>query len=439
MTANRFYAYSVIIAVWCTLLTFFLSYSLEKRKHYWIRTGILIVAVYFATVFLNLIPFGMGPFFNSALRFVFVIVFCSLACFACYKVRYTSSLLLSFTGYTIRHMVYLICQIFCFIFKDTIPGFTLNFYLSNYLFTFVFYIFFTPFLLNIKKLIEKYKDIILVPPMMTIFVSGVAIFVDVIFNNFSMFYFNGINLTVKYWMNSFNVVLCILILMIIFGYVKQVQVQSQVAIMNQLEYQRNSQLLQSKETMEIINIKCHDLRHQIRELENISDLNIQKELNEIEKQLRIYDTKVKTGNDYLDVILSEKSLLCRKNEISLDCIIDGKQIEFLSPGEISSLFGNIIDNAMESLSKMDNDKMKIITLKIETVVGGTLIIEENPYIGKVEYIKGKIVTTKEEKQYHGYGLKSIQNVVDRHDGILKIDTDNSLFRLKIFFPKKLIK
>ena len=435
MRLSQLYSYSVIIALWCTLLTMFLSSSMPKRDHFIWRVIGSLIAVYFGVIFTSMIPFAFGSFINVAVRFIFVVLFCALACFACYKISFISAIFLTFAGYTIRHMVYLVCQIFCFILKDTIEGIDLSFYMTNYLFTFAFYIFFIPLLLSLHRLIQNYQGLIILPPMMTLFVSGVAILTDVIFNNLSMFYLNNLNLTVKYWMNCINIILCIMTLVIMFGYAKQVKIQSQVAVMNQLEYQRNIQLDQSRKTMEIINIKCHDLRHQIRELENISDLKIQKELSEIEKQLRIYDTKVKTGNEPLDVILSEKSLICRKNKISLDCIIDGKRIDFLTSGEISSLFGNIIDNAMESLDKIENEKMRIITLKVNAALGGALIIAENPYCGNIKVVKGKIMTTKADEQYHGFGLKSIQNIVDRHGGVMKITTDNSIFRLKIFFPK----
>ncbi len=437
MKISQFYSYSVIIAVWTTILTLYFSYWMPKRSHYCIRVPIALISVYFGTIFCNMIPLGfLDRLFASATRFVCVIILCSVCVFFCHKIKYVSALFLSFAGYTVRHMVYLFCQIFTFMLKDLIPDFKISFYISNYLFVFAFYIFFIPLLVNIHRLIKNYQSIIILPTAMTFFVSGIGILVDIIFNNFSMFYFNSINFTVKYWMNSINIVLCIMTLMLMFGYAKQINIQSQVAIMNQLEYERNIQLNRSKETMEIINIKCHDLRHQIRALESISDEKLQKELSEIEKQLRIYDTKVKTGNESLDVILSEKSLICNKRNISLDCIVDGKLVNFLSQQEVSSLFGNIIDNAIESLVKIDNEKKRIITLKVNSAYGGIYIIEENPYEGTIKSRKGQIITSKNDIQHHGYGLKSIQNIVERHKGIFKISTDNNIFEIKIFFPSK---
>ncbi len=434
MTIRSFYSYSVIVCVTSLLLTFFFSLPMDKRKSFWLRAGLGFIVSYFCVVFFKMIPLPFGILSTTA-RFGFVILVCSFFSFICFKINYRSALFLSFAAYTYRHMIYLISMILGFIIKDVFLNADLNFYVTNYLFPFVIYIFTVPLLIGLYKTIKNYRDFILVPPPITMFISGIALLADIVFNIFSMRYFNK-DMLLKYCMNLINILLCIMTLVIMFGYAKQVKIQSQIAVMNQLEYERNKQFNLSKQNIEMINIKCHDLRHQIRALENISDLKIQDELKDIEKRLRIYDTKVKTGNEILDILLSEKSLLCNKNKIVLDCIIDGKQISFLADEEITSLFGNIVDNAMESVSKIQNEKKRIITLKIYSAFGGSYIVEENPYEGIINTKNGKIVTNKEDKKHHGFGMKSINNVVERHEGVLSIKTDGGIFRLQIFFPKK---
>ena len=50
-------------------------------------------------------------------------------------------------------------------------------------------------------------------------------------------------------------------------------------------------------------------------------------------------------------------------------------------------------------------------------------------------IKNGLPVTKKNADYHGFGMKSIRNIVDRHNGILKIDADKNSFRLQIFFSE----
>ncbi len=59
---------------------------------------------------------------------------------------------------------------------------------------------------------------------------------------------------------------------------------------------------------------------------------------------------------------------------------------------------------------------------------------ENFYETKLEMQNGRLTTTKKDKEMHGYGLKSIEAVVDKYDGIVKIKTDDNWFVLSILIP-----
>ena len=75
--------------------------------------------------------------------------------------------------------------------------------------------------------------------------------------------------------------------------------------------------------------------------------------------ISIYDSMLKTGNEALDVIFAEKSLVCRKNDIKLNCMIDGAKLSFMENTDIYALFGNLMDNAIEAIEKLkDNDNLK---------------------------------------------------------------------------------
>lgn len=80
----------------------------------------------------------------------------------------------------------------------------------------------------------------------------------------------------------------------------------------------------------MINIKCHDLRKQIRYLKANNKGSISnEELTKIENAIRIYDTSIKTGNDVIDTILQEKSLIMNKNGIVGTFLINGESLLFM--------------------------------------------------------------------------------------------------------------
>ena len=175
-------------------------------------------------------------------------------------------------------------------------------------------------------------------------------------------------------------------------------------------------------------MKCHDLKHFIRN-KNFESVE------EIEKMIQIYDSNLHTGNDAIDVVLMEKLLKCNNNGIKLSCIIDGKSLLFMSENDIYSLFGNLIDNAIEAVEKLEKNK-RVISLKVRSVRNFVSINIHNYYSHNIVYENGLPVTTKNEKNYHGFGMKSIEYICYKYNGSLSINSDKNVFNVNIIFSTK---
>lgn len=105
------------------------------------------------------------------------------------------------------------------------------------------------------------------------------------------------------------------------------------------------------------------MKHQIR-LIGQNDKVSSETIREIENAINIYDSVVKTDNEALDIILTEKSLICQKNNIRLTVMADGKQLSFMRIEDIYSLFGNAIDNAIDAVIKLDDLEKRFIRFKV---------------------------------------------------------------------------
>ena len=80
----------------------------------------------------------------------------------------------------------------------------------------------------------------------------------------------------------------------------------------------------NRETIDIINIKCHDLKHLLSGLREMDQKPERDEaIAEIQQAVQFYDSNIRTGNDTLDLILTQKSFLCYNKKIALECFIDG--------------------------------------------------------------------------------------------------------------------
>jgi hypothetical protein len=193
----------------------------------------------------------------------------------------------------------------------------------------------------------------------------------------------------------------------------------------------------SEKSIELVNQKYHDLKYQISVLkaESTSQDSLAY-LNAMENEIKIYEAQNKTGNKILDTILMAKSMYCQNIDVHLNVIAEGAALNFMDPIDISTLFGNILDNAIESVNSIMDKEKRLIHLTVASQKQFLRIRVENCYEGVLKFKNGLPVTTKEDKDNHGYGLKSISNTVKKYGGSVTIDAKNGWFEVRILIPLK---
>ena len=106
--------------------------------------------------------------------------------------------------------------------------------------------------------------------------------------------------------------------------VKEIQIRFEKdTLHNIMEMQyKNYQL--SKENIDMVNQKYHDLKHQINLLKTQAYVGKSTSyLEKMEREIRVYETQNKTGNQILDAVLTNKAMICQNKEIELKFIVDG--------------------------------------------------------------------------------------------------------------------
>ena len=195
------------------------------------------------------------------------------------------------------------------------------------------------------------------------------------------------------------------------------------------------QYKQSRESVDLINYKYHDLKHQIAVLRSEQDPDKRNAfLNQMEEEIKQYELQNKTGNHVLDTILTSKSLYCNKHGITLTSVADGSLLEFMDTMDICSIFGNALDNAIECELKIPDKEKRLIHVTVSQQKNFLMIRVENYFEGVLRQKEGSFATTKKEKQFHGYGIKSIKYTVDKYGGAVHIDAEKQWFDLKILIP-----
>ena len=219
-------------------------------------------------------------------------------------------------------------------------------------------------------------------------------------------------------------------LLMLYGFSRGDKLEHDVTVMEHLMHMQSEQYRASKENVELINIKCHDMKHQISMLGDRIDPAALKEIKDV---IAIYDESIKTGNEVLDVFLAEKSLLCKKENIRLECDADGKSLEFMNPPDLYSLFGNALDNSIDAVRKLEDDD-RAVEVSVKRRMNMVAIHIENRYSGELRFDGELPVTTKNDDKYHGYGMRSIRMIVDKYHGNMNIFASDGTFALDIILP-----
>lgn len=200
----------------------------------------------------------------------------------------------------------------------------------------------------------------------------------------------------------------------------------QAFINNKMQYYQ-----MSHDGITSLQIKCHDLKHQIAAIRSrVDKADFERYLDRLEDSIIEYGTVVECGNETINIVLTEKNILCSTRGVKFSYIIDGTLFDFMTEMEIYSLFGNALDNALEGCSKVADPERRVISLKASTRGEMVVLHVENCYDEELTIVDGMPVTTKGGAG-HGYGLRSIQQVAEAYGGVASVQAENHLFKLTV--------
>lgn len=231
-------------------------------------------------------------------------------------------------------------------------------------------------------------------------------------------------------MSICNICCCFVVLFMQFMFSRWAIIRQENTAIRYMSEMKLKQYEFTKENIDIINLKCHDLKHQLLALEN-GGVRIDKNyIDKLQQSVSFYDSGFETGNAALDTVLTDKNLYCVKNKIQLSAIADGKLLSFMDIADIYSLFGNALDNAIEYVMTLEEEK-RVIKLSVSSSGSLVGVVVKNYYEG--EEVKSDTVlrTGKRDKSYHGYGVKSMKNIAEKYGGSFAVNTQDNEFVVSI--------
>ncbi|MGM9592998.1 MAG: ATP-binding protein [Candidatus Onthomonas sp.] len=235
---------------------------------------------------------------------------------------------------------------------------------------------------------------------------------------------------------TYGIACCLLVLIMEYYILRENRLKREQELMEQTLQMADAHQKSSREAIDIINMKCHDLKNQIRALASINDAAARSEyVSEVQQAVDLYDATYHTGCEALDYVLQEKSLLSNQHHVALSCMVEGAAISFMRPPDIYALMGNALDNALECVIR-EPEELRIISLQIRQRGQMVMIHLENQCSRRPKFQDGLPVTDKKDKDFHGFGVKSIRYIVEKYHGELVMRAQNGMFFLDIIFPRQ---
>lgn len=433
MTNLAFYKFLFILAL-LTAETMFL-FQLKHKPDFVLR---LTASTVFVLLFVAAFPVLAYNAVYSSLMFTVFFVVTIFTTKLCYGISWKSSLFCTVAGYSTQHLASVFYGLISLLggfdygakmYSNTaldVNAYSILIFIEIY--ALVYWCIFRFW----GKQIRKEENIsIRNPAMLALLVATVL--VEIILNAV-VTYHRYENLDFIYYVTASitNIVCSIAVLIIQFTLLIQRTLEEELSVVYQMWYQEQKQYEISKQTIDLINMKCHDMKHQIHSISKQAIIDPQA-LREMEETISIYDSIVKTGNQALDIILAEKSLYCQKHGIFISCMVDGGKLSFMSDSDIYSLFGNILDNAIHSVITLAQDQRVIgITVRAE---GELLSVNShNYYAGTIHMKDGLPVTSSPDRSRHGFGVKSMVMIVEKYGGSISFDAKDQIFNLNILIP-----
>lgn len=442
MTISDLFFYKILFAAEILLAEFLFTFRLKKRSYYPLRFVASALVLFTLAAFFPLAEHTSALY----LSFTFLVIFAAtipLLVF-CYKGPLINSVFCAIAAYTLQHFAYELANLVLTLIvwgsspllgvygSAEVNLFAFNklslFYALVYLFCYLS-VYSAGYYLFCKR-IGKGTDMHIKSASLLLLIGG-GLLVNILLHSFVIYKeYDSVSVVVDC---VYNLLCCILLLSGQFALLSRKELEGEFDVVQRLWREEKKQYALLKENMDLINLKCHDMRHQIREIGKGKKLS-DDVISEIENSVQLYDSVIKTGNEVLDVILTEKSLRARVGGITLSCVADGEALDFVNETDLYSLFGNALDNALEAVMKIEDKEKRIISLNVSRAGKFVSICVKNSFDGKIDFDGALPVTTKEDMDYHGYGIKSMNYIAEKYNGNLSVGVKDEMFWLNVLLP-----
>lgn len=185
-------------------------------------------------------------------------------------------------------------------------------------------------------------------------------------------------------------------------------------------------------SLDAINHLSHDLKYVVS---SAAKHNQESDFfKKMEDTIAQYDTQVHTGNETLDTLFSDTALKCLDKKVQWTCMADGSAVDFFQETDLFIFAGNALSNALEAAEKVPDETNRQIAVNVWKKAGLSFFKVSNSFLEAPVMENGIPKTSKRNKEQHGYGTRSILELVEKYNGTVQFKVEEDRFVLNAAFP-----
>ncbi|WP_195267456.1 ATP-binding protein [Eubacterium sp. 1001713B170207_170306_E7] len=208
---------------------------------------------------------------------------------------------------------------------------------------------------------------------------------------------------------------------------KQLALYDQASDLQYRYYQKmESKLEDSRKTV-------HDIKNHLQAMERLYQTG-EKEKgrqygDDLRQLLNSFSQDYYTDNRVLNIVINDKAERGKLLGIPLDCALNQIDLSFMKEMDITTIFANLLDNAIEAAGESKEPWTK---LRADNVREFIVISIENSMENNLALNEGRLRSSKERHQ--GYGLENVKRALEKYNGHLRIETGDHAFKVSLFIP-----
>lgn len=259
-----------------------------------------------------------------------------------------------------------------------------------------------------------------------------------------MILWNEVNLMNENLLLIVNVFVCILFLVLNFGFLLFKEILSKEKYNNKELEERNQLISMQIRNQNEVNEMYHSMRALKHDINNhLHSISGYIQIGEYEKAEEYIQKiigevtnieKHQSGNSTIDALIDSKTNLAKLNGIRVDIEIDVPENLNIAAEHLTVVLGNLYDNAIDANLGIETIEERYIKIEILFRKENLLIYFENAAQGENKDDKSFWITTKRDVFIHGFGLKNIDKIVKLYDGYCERNLENHVFTCRIRIP-----